>query len=277
MFDCILINDELDILDIRLNTLDSVIEKFVIVESDLTHSGKPKPLHFQENWSRFEKFKDKIIHLVYHAHAVDPNNPNQSWSNEGQQRNKFLEALSVQKPSDGFCLVCDVDEIPRPDKLLYAKHISNETGMPVALSMNWSLYFLNYAYPTSRQFRGPYLYKPDQAQAVHARFNQSQYDPSYFRWHMCAPGYENDFPTLYEAGWHFSFMGGIEKVSRKLSSYAHTEWDREDVKSTDHVLRCMIRGVDLFNGTPDQLEIKPDDFLPEYVRNNQDKFKKYLL
>jgi hypothetical protein len=82
MFDCILINDELDILDIRLNTLDSVIEKFVIVESDLTHSGKPKPLHFQENWSRFEKFKDKIIHLVYHAHAVDPNNPNLIASHE---------------------------------------------------------------------------------------------------------------------------------------------------------------------------------------------------
>lgn len=277
MFDCVLINDELDILDIRLHTLNSVIEKFIVVESDKTHSGRPKPLHFQNNIQRFAEFQDKIIHLVYPAADVEPGNTNQSWFNEGNQRNKFLEVLNHQQPSDGLCLVCDVDEIPRPQQLLEAKHISLHTGLPVALEMEWCLYFLNYAYPDSTQFRGPYLYNPSTAQEVHARYGQTRYDPSYFRWHMCAPGYENDFPVVKNAGWHFSWMGGIENISRKLESYAHVEWDRVDVKNADHVLRCMIRGQDLFNKTPSTLKLKPDDFLPDYIKNNREKFKNYLL
>lgn len=277
MFDCVLINDELDILDIRLHTLDPVVERFVIVESDKTHSGRPKPLHFQENRSRFQKFEHKISHLVYHAIDVEPGNQQQSWFNEGNQRNKFLEVLNQHQPSDGLCLVCDVDEIPRPHQVLVARDIYNQTGMPVALEMDWCLYFLNYSYPMPTQFRGPYMYRPDQAAEVHARFGQTRFDPSYFRWHVCAPGYENDFPIIKNAGWHFSFMGGIERVSRKLESYAHVEWDRADVKSWDHVLKCMIKGVDLFNGTPGRVEIQGDDFLPEYVRNNKSLFAKFLL
>lgn len=277
MFDCVLINDELDILDIRLNTLDSVIERFIIVESDKTHSGKPKPLHFEQNRARFQKFEHKISHLVYHGIDVDPNNPGQSWFNENNQRNKFLEVLAQYQPSDGLCLVCDVDEIPRPHIVPLARDIYNQTGMLVALEIDWCLYFLNYSYPMPRQFRGPYVYKPSEAAQVHAKFGQTRYDPSYLRWHVCAPGYEHDFPIIKNAGWHFSFMGGIERVSQKLESYAHTEWDRDDVKSWDHVLRCMVRGVDLFNGTPDRVEIQNDDFLPEYVRNNKSLFAKFLL
>jgi beta-1,4-mannosyl-glycoprotein beta-1,4-N-acetylglucosaminyltransferase len=277
MFDCVLINDELDILEIRLHTLDSVVEKFIVVESDLTHSGKPKPLHLHDNLSRFSEFKHKLIPVVYKAHHVETGNTNHSWSNEGQQRDKFLDVLQHHQPSDGFCLVCDVDEIPRPDRLLMAKQISQETDMPVSLLMNWCLYFLNYAYPDSTQFRGPYLYQPHRAQEIHARFGQTRYNPSYFRWHMCASGYENDFPVLYNSGWHFSFMGGIQKVSQKLESYAHLEWDRAEVKSVDHVLRCMIRGVDLFNGTPSKLELQSDEFLPECVRQNRSRFQKFLL
>ena len=64
IYDCFLFNNEIEILDIRLHELFGVVDKFVLVESTVTHTNKQKRLHYLENKSRFKKFKDKIIHIV---------------------------------------------------------------------------------------------------------------------------------------------------------------------------------------------------------------------
>jgi beta-1,4-mannosyl-glycoprotein beta-1,4-N-acetylglucosaminyltransferase len=54
--------DEDLVLDIRLNTLNKEVDKFVIVEATRNHAGQPKKLNFKiEN---FKKFKDKIQYIV---------------------------------------------------------------------------------------------------------------------------------------------------------------------------------------------------------------------
>ena len=54
--------DEDLILEIRLNTLYKVVDKFVICEATKDHGGKKKDLNF--NINKFSKFKDKIIYIV---------------------------------------------------------------------------------------------------------------------------------------------------------------------------------------------------------------------
>ena len=49
IYDCFNFFNELDILEIRLNTLYEYVDYFVIVESNLTHSGEQKPFYFEEN------------------------------------------------------------------------------------------------------------------------------------------------------------------------------------------------------------------------------------
>ena len=61
-FDCFMYHDEDLILDIRLNTLNKFIDKFVIVESKFDHQGNEKKLNF--NFDNFKKFKNKIIYLI---------------------------------------------------------------------------------------------------------------------------------------------------------------------------------------------------------------------
>ena len=63
IFDCFMYFDEELILDVRLNTLNEFVDYFVIVESRFTHSGEERNLQF--NHKKFEKFKDKIIYLIY--------------------------------------------------------------------------------------------------------------------------------------------------------------------------------------------------------------------
>ena len=47
IIDCFMFFNEDFILDIRLNELDQYVDKFVIVESNFTHSGDKKTLIFK--------------------------------------------------------------------------------------------------------------------------------------------------------------------------------------------------------------------------------------
>lgn len=64
IYDCFTFFNELDLLELRLNELASVVDYFVIAEATHTFTGKPKPLHFKENAARFEAFLPRIIHII---------------------------------------------------------------------------------------------------------------------------------------------------------------------------------------------------------------------
>jgi hypothetical protein len=64
LFDCFTFFNELDLLEIRLETLDSVVDFFVIAEAPITYRADPKPLYFELNKQRFAKFLPKIRHII---------------------------------------------------------------------------------------------------------------------------------------------------------------------------------------------------------------------
>ena len=58
IYDCFMYFDEDLLLDLRLNTLDKFVKKFIITEATYAHNGSKKELKF--DISKFSKFKDKI-------------------------------------------------------------------------------------------------------------------------------------------------------------------------------------------------------------------------
>ena len=48
VYDCIPFFNELDILKLRLNILNPLVDKFIIEEATVTFSGEPKELCFQK-------------------------------------------------------------------------------------------------------------------------------------------------------------------------------------------------------------------------------------
>ena len=64
VLDAVLMSNELDLLEIRLNELDSVVDYFLIVESNATFTGLPKETFFGKNRSRFAKFEHKIVYSL---------------------------------------------------------------------------------------------------------------------------------------------------------------------------------------------------------------------
>ena len=89
IFDCFTFNDELELLEIRLNVLKDVVDRFVLVEATKTFTNKSKPLIYEENKDRFKEFADKIIHIVVDDFPDDDN----PWARENWQRNKIMEGL----------------------------------------------------------------------------------------------------------------------------------------------------------------------------------------
>ena len=74
IYDCFTFFNELDLLEIRLKTMDKFVDYFVIVEANKTFSGAPKESIFLKNQKRFEKWKSKIrykfIELFIHKFIV---------------------------------------------------------------------------------------------------------------------------------------------------------------------------------------------------------------
>jgi len=61
IYDCFTYFDEDLILNVRLNYLNSFVNKFVIVECLYNHRGEKKKFNF--DIKKFGKFKDKIIYV----------------------------------------------------------------------------------------------------------------------------------------------------------------------------------------------------------------------
>ena len=62
LYDCCMYFDEDLMLDLRLNTLNEHVDKFIIAEATREHSGREKKLNF--DFKKFSKFKDKINYLI---------------------------------------------------------------------------------------------------------------------------------------------------------------------------------------------------------------------
>ena len=101
----------------RLNLLNSIVDKFVIVESKITHSGKNKDLQF--DISKFEKFKNKISYHALENMNVDENiKLKKNWSKfhlvDQSIRNYIANFISFASEDD-WIIISDLDEIPNPE------------------------------------------------------------------------------------------------------------------------------------------------------------------
>jgi beta-1,4-mannosyl-glycoprotein beta-1,4-N-acetylglucosaminyltransferase len=224
IFDCFPFFNELELLEVRLNTLYDFVEKFILVESNLTHQHEPKPLYYEENKQRFEKFSDKIIHLVFDATKV----AKIPWNIELKQRNWIVEGLKQCDISeDDLIISSDLDEIINPEVILKNINLEGVTS----LSMPVFYYYLNYLYtnPWLHPVMFPYKELTDKKVSDFRDFGDHRIN------------------QIDDAGWHFSFMGGVERIITKLESFAHSEYNEEEFKNPEHIKDCIENKKSIFN------------------------------
>lgn len=233
-------------LESRMEYLDSVVDYFVIVESNVTFSGKQKPLYFAENQLRFKKYSHKIVYFPFifdnsiHQFNFDVEvdleqciyHDTVHWQIEKMQRNHIANAVKI---FDGnpFVILSDVDEIPSIEAINFAKqHAANEQ-IPIA-SFFVKLFFYN-------------LHNLDPSEWMSIIFTNKKVllekTPQFLRSNhrnesMVAP--------ISNGGWHLSFFLTPEQIQYKIKSYSHQEHNREEITNIHHINQSLQEGASLF-------------------------------
>ena len=271
IYDCFPFFNELDLLEIRLNELDSVVDKFVLVEATKTFQKQPKPLYFEENKERFKDFEDKIIHIVvdkfpnfFYKWRIPT-----AWDYDNYQKDQVIKALS-QCEGDDIIIISDVDEIPSADKI---KEYKNTEGIKVfeQLLSNYYLNCIAVDSPTE-------LHLTNEDNMTYWKgsvmLNFSDFI-SFKKARMMRDKIGENIVVIKKAGWHFSFVGDFDKIRLKLDSWAHTKekkYNPDYLSDQDAVKKIIQQGDDLF-GRDYKFKILPlSDMFPKYLIENQKKF-----
>lgn len=180
----------------------------VIVEAPVTHRGDPKPLHFQENRERFERWQGRILYVV--ADSLPGGPQTGPWQRERAQREYCRRGLYGASAND-IVLHGDLDEIPRMDKLREAIELVSETGNVCSLMMKQYLYAVDWYHPNL-----------EQALTTVMRFRDLICSFTQLRAMM------GSFFPVPNAGWHLSWIGGPEVNLAKLGVHCHTEMTAEE-------------------------------------------------
>ena len=259
IFDCFLYNGENLILDLRLNILSKYIEKFIIIESRYDHQGNKKKLNFKLD--KFKKFESKIIYLIIENFPEKLSN----WERENFQRNYIINGLS-SAGEDDYVIISDVDEIPDLAKI-------NSLGNFKFSVFEQKMYYykinlLNKTNPFwygSRVCKKKYLKSPQclRSQKIKKypfwKFNK-------IKWNIIKNG-----------GWHFSFLMSPEEIKKKLASFAHSEYNNRKYTNLKKIENSIKNKTDLFDRPILYEKIIFDKTFPDYVVNNKEKFKDWIL
>jgi len=148
IIDSILFFNELDLLELRLEELYDHVDIFLIVESDKTFTGKPKPLFYKNNSNRFSKWSDKIHHYVVDDMPISVSDTELTnftiiesqktieFYREAHQRNSIGRALKeLNITFDDIVIVSDVDEFPNTN--IFKNLNANLPYGPVVFKQKW--------------------------------------------------------------------------------------------------------------------------------------------
>ena len=274
IYDCFPFFNELDLLEIRLNVLNDVVDKFVLVESTQTFNAKPKPLYFNENKELFAKFNDKIIHIICDEDFTNESNP---WVIEHKQRNYIAKGWNGCQDDD-VIMISDVDEIPNPEKILKYKDV---TGIKCFMN-NFYYYYLNYICvdePIWKKGTRMLKYKDCKHGLDNVKVRMNSHLPDEYK-ENTTPNkirYYKKGPWVRNGGWHFSYLGGAEAIRKKILSISHTEFHKPEFTDIEKIKERVAAGDDLFDRGMRFRAVEIDESYPKYIRENKGKYKDLIM
>ena len=285
--------DEEMLLDLRLNILDEFVDKFVIVESSYTHSGKEKKLIFDIN--KYSKFKKKINYIILKEppKGIEEISSNDSegeisrkeilnaLKRENLQRDAILNGLKDADSND-WIIVSDLDEIPDLTKV----NFNNIKNKIIFFKQRVFYYKLNLELKTLRWIgtkacRKKYLKSPQWLRNIK--------DKIYPKWRLDILFSEkkyNDIFFIENGGWHFSFVKKPEDIEKKLRSYLHHREYDIDPLGLDKIKNFINSKSVIYDHRVDQTQNKFGggqklekidlELLPKHISSNKVKYLDWL-
>lgn len=252
-YDIVTYNGEKDIWDLRYNVLKDVVDGFIVCEFDRTFSGQEKPLFLKDiDQSLYPKAKFKTRAGSYESFSAEeqaaaeasPNTRGAAhWKLEFMQKESIKECLTSLQDDD-LVIVGDVDEI-------WDSRIALNCITPCKLKMRVYTYWLNNR--SSEVFWGPLV-------AYYAQIRGQTLN------HVRQEAWKSTFL----GGWHFTSMGGIEELRRKLAaSYTPDSYWTPHVEA--HLEENLTNNTDFLGRAFNYW--KEEGPWPQYLKDNRARYQ----
>jgi beta-1,4-mannosyl-glycoprotein beta-1,4-N-acetylglucosaminyltransferase len=253
VIDCFTFNGENAVLKLHLGVMYDYVDKFIIVEANKTFTGEPKPMYFFRDQHYFKQWHKKIEYYqvtqwddvnLWEMAIQSPNTVGaEHWKREFYIKESIRKALSHAKVhDDDTVFIGDVDEIIDPLATF-------ESDTPVKAKLRVYAYHLNNR--SNEEFYGTLIaqYKDIKDKCLnHVRSDKS----------LNSKG-----PYL---GWHFTSMGGVEEVRRKLNaSYTNESYNTYEVQQ---LLQERIKQGTDYLGRNFQFTLDESEW-PQYLKDNK--------
>lgn len=239
IYDVFLYCGEEEMMDLRIAELEGDVDVFVVVESSRTFRG--------DRCSPNDRTATLDMDSNVRRLMVNPPAFTQPWAAEAFVRQQALLGMPELK-ADDIVTIADVDEIPDVRNI-------GKTGTH---AMNCFIYSMRNRnlnrLMCSVTVTGEELLAGRSLQDIR---NDRARRP------------------LLDGGWHLSFFGGAEAVSRKIKSFSHHEFD-QPVFTDPYAIRIrMERGIDPFDRIEDEKYERLSE-VPRYRPRTFDSFKDFL-
>jgi beta-1,4-mannosyl-glycoprotein beta-1,4-N-acetylglucosaminyltransferase len=252
IYDCFRYFNEEEVVEIRMEILDKWVDKFVVTECSVAHNGLPIPQRFPDLLKgKLSKFAHKVIYnyVTNSPTGLDP------FERDAWQRERSLDLIRNCNDDD-IVLMSDLDEIP--DLSEESFDLCRQHGL-VHFRHEMFMYFLNLhkesGWYGTRMMTGKFV-KPNHSRQI--------------RDHM------RDQGVSYFGGWHWTFIGGHQRMTEKIESYCHQEFNNALIKS--YLKKNVQEERDIFFRYGDQkFQLwEFDERFPDFVRNNRDRFNSLI-
>lgn len=239
--DCFPYFNEKELLELRINLLYDKVDKFIITDANKTHKGDEKEFSCKKTLEELNLLSDKIqvVEVDLPSYQEDQN----AWVRERMQRNEAAKYIT----DDDICIVSDCDEIINPNFIDYyvsiaKQHPNNILRIPMVFLNNRADLRVhdinNQPIPWSVGF-------------LCMKNHLSKYTLSDIREAHALSTHHIEFSDIFavdngiveDAGWHFSWMGNMDRLKTKSKSFLH--WDevsiQDDFNPKENSIDCLGR------------------------------------
>ncbi|MCA3242938.1 MAG: hypothetical protein ING89_16720 [Rubrivivax sp.] len=278
--DCFTFAGEFDVLELRLETLTGVVDRFVVAEGTRSFAGQPREV--SELHARVPaRFRDRIVHLVVNELEAAPQS---AWHNEFRQRNALARGLVDAHPED-LLVLSDVDEIPHPDSVHRFR-----PGRYLSAVLHQRVFY--YALNNELVGSGDKWELPWKA----ARVTTVRHFHRYYRTmqNLRRFGSEGRLPVtarridsllldrvttqhLVPGGWHFTYLMAPAAIALKIAGFSHQEFNEDRYTDLEHLARCVQSRIDPFGRERHFRVVDVQAGLPLPIQREPERFRNWLV
>jgi len=259
-YDVFMFHGELDILELRLNILNNVVDRFVICEADKSLNGEKYESAYLANLERFKPWQDKIIHyqfemmkepkLIEMAKKSPNTNGDSYWMQVFYMFESLKNPLKDCKDND-IVFISDCDEIWNPEAEINLIDLLEHKKV---IGLNQFVYYYQLNNRCSEPWTGTIC-------VSYGRLKNEILNNIKQKGEI----------KLSNGGWHFTYQGGEEKAREKIITTGSGTYYNIPVEI---LMNEIKQGKDFF-GRGYGFWVDESEW-PQFLKENRQKYLKML-